>query len=245
MKNIFLKTDFSFSEKSESEETGRITGYASVFGVKDSYDEIVEAGAFDGIINDIKNSVASMPLMLGNHEHYSGCPIGIWDSLEVDSKGLKISGIINTEIQLGKEIYSSLKFAKDNNSSSSMGLSIGYYPDWDKYVVDKEYIGHIFSVKKLPEVSIVNFPANTQAVVTDIKRDCLIEEIKKLSNIRELERFLRDSGNFSKKEAETLISVSSTLINSKCDTSEDVDINGYMSLLNRLNQITRNQITRG
>lgn len=239
MKNIFLKTDFSFSEKSESEETGRITGYASVFGVKDSYDEIVEAGAFDGIINDIKNSVASMPLMLGNHEHYSGCPIGIWDSLEVDSKGLKISGIINTEIQLGKEIYSSLKFAKDNNSSSSMGLSIGYYPDWDKYVVDKEYIGHIFSVKKLPEVSIVNFPANTQAVVTDIKRDCLIEEIKKLSNIRELERFLRDSGNFSKKEAETLISVSSTLINSKCDTSEDVDINGYMSLLNRINQITR------
>lgn len=239
MKNIFLKTDFSFSEKSESEETGRITGYASVFGVKDSYDEIVEAGAFDGIINDIKNSVASMPLMLGNHEHYSGCPIGIWDTLEVDSKGLKISGIINTEIQLGKEIYSSLKFAKDNNSSSSMGLSIGYYPDWDKYVVDKEYIGHIFSVKKLPEVSIVNFPANTQAVVTDIKRDCLIEEIKKLSNIRELERFLRDSGNFSKKEAETLISVSSTLINSKCDTSEDVDINGYMSLLNRLNQITR------
>ena len=199
----------------------------------------VEAGAFDGIINDIKNTVASMPLMLGNHEHYSGCPIGIWDSLEVDSKGLKISGIINTEIQLGKEIYSSLKFAKDNNSSSSMGLSIGYYPDWDKYVVDKEYIGHIFSVKKLPEVSIVNFPANTQAVVTDIKRDCLIEEIKKLSNIRELERFLRDSGNFSKKEAETLISVSSTLINSKCDTSEDVDINGYMSLLNRLNQITR------
>ena len=180
-----------------------------------------------------------MPLMLGNHEHYSGCPIGIWDSLEVDSKGLKISGIINTEIQLGKEIYSSLKFSKDNNSSSSMGLSIGYYPDWDKYVVDKEYIGHIFSVKKLPEVSIVNFPANTQAVVTDIKRDCLIEEIKKLSNIRELERFLRDSGNFSKKEAETLISVSSTLINSKCDTSEDVDINGYMSLLNRLNQITR------
>lgn len=239
MKNIFLKTDFSFSEKSESEETGRITGYASVFGVKDSYDEIVEAGAFDGIINDIKNAVASMPLMLGNHEHYSGCPIGIWDTLEVDSKGLKISGIINTEIQLGKEIYSSLKFAKDNNSSSSMGLSIGYYPDWDKYVVDKEYIGHIFSVKKLPEVSIVNFPANTQAVVTDIKRDCLIEEIKKLSNIRELERFLRDSGNFSKKEAETLISVSSTLINSKCDTSEDVDINGYMSLLNRLNQITR------
>ena len=239
MKSIFLKTDFSFSEKSESEETGRITGYASVFGVKDSYDEIVEAGAFDGIINDIKNAVASMPLMLGNHEHYSGCPIGIWDSLEVDSKGLKISGIINTEIQLGKEIYSSLKFAKDNNSSSSMGLSIGYYPDWDKYVVDKEYIGHIFSVKKLPEVSIVNFPANTQAVVTDIKRDCLIEEIKKLSNIRELERFLRDSGNFSKKEAETLISVSSTLINSKCDTSEDVDINGYMSLLNRLNQITR------
>ena len=239
MKNIFLKTDFSFSEKSESEETGRITGYASVFGVKDSYDEIVEAGAFDGIINDIKNSVASMPLMLGNHEHYSGCPIGIWDSLEVDSKGLKISGIINTEIQLGKEIYSSLKFAKDNNSSSSMGLSIGYYPDWDKYVVDKEYIGHIFSVKKLPEVSIVNFPANTQAVVTDIKRDCLIEEIRKLSNIRELERFLRDSGNFSKKEAETLISVSSTLINSKCDTSEDMDINGYMSLLNRLNQITR------
>ena len=239
MKNIFLKTDFSFSEKSESEETGRITGYASVFGVKDSYDEIVEAGAFDGIINDIKNAVASMPLMLGNHEHYSGCPIGIWDSLEVDSKGLKISGIINTEIQLGKEIYSSLKFAKDNNSSSSMGLSIGYYPDWDKYVVDKEYVGHIFSVKKLPEVSIVNFPANTQAVVTDIKRDCLIEEIKKLSNIRELERFLRDSGNFSKKEAETLISVSSTLINSKCDTSEDVDINGYMSLLNRLNQITR------
>ena len=235
MRKFFIKADLTADENEE----GRISGYASVYGNIDSYSEVIDKGAFSEILADIDAGKVAMPLMLANHEHYSGCPIGIWDSLEVDSKGLKISGIINTEIQLGKEIYSSLKFAKDNNSSSSMGLSIGYYPDWDKYVVDKEYIGHIFSVKKLPEVSIVNFPANTQAVVTDIKRDCLIEEIKKLSNIRDLERFLRDSGNFSKKEAETLISVSSTLINSKCDTSEEIDINGYMSLLNRLNQITR------
>lgn len=235
MKKINVKTDFSF----EAEEEGRITGYASVYGVVDSYGEVIEKGAFDNVLSDIKNKFVKMPLMLLNHQHYSGCPAGVWDFLDTDEKGLKISGLLNTEIGNVRDVYSSLKFSSEHGSGEKMGLSIGFYLDWDSFLYDeKNDIGHIYKVNELKEVSIVNFPANEEAVITSVKRDSLINEIKSLSTKREFERFLRDVGTLSKREAETFISVFSALNNSKCDTAEDLSVlDGHISLMSKLNEI--------
>lgn len=236
MDKIFIKADLAVEETTE--EKGRITGYASVFSVEDSYSEVIEPGAFDYVLKNIKSGVSKMPLMLINHEHYSGCPAGIWDFLDVDEKGLKISGLINTEIQAASDVYSSIKFAKDHGSDAHMGLSIGFYKDWNAYKWDNTTdIGHIFNILELPEVSIVNFPANPKSDITDIKRDSLLKDIEALSNVRDYEKFLRDAGNFSKKEAETLISRLKTLNNSKCDTLDDVS--GYMDLMSNLDLILK------
>lgn len=237
MKKINVKTDFSF----EAEEEGRITGYASVYGVVDSYGEVIEKGAFDNVLNDIKNNFVKMPLMLLNHQHFSGCPAGVWDYLSSDEKGLKISGLLNTSIQSVKDVYSSLKFSAEHGNGEKMGLSIGFYMDWDSFLYDdKKDIGHIYKVLELKEVSIVNFPANEEAVITSVKRDSLINEIKALATKRDFERFLRDVGTLSKREAETFISVFSALNSSKCDTAETLsDLNGYLGLISKLDDIVK------
>lgn len=235
MNNLFIKSEFEFSE----DEEGRITGYASVFGNVDSYGDVIEHNAFDNILDDLSKGLVGMPLMLANHDHYSGCPIGIWDSLKKDDKGLVISGLINKNIQRGAEIYSSLKFSQEKQVKG-MGLSVGFYPDWDSCQLDENDLFHIKNIKELKEVSIVNFPANAQAVITSVKndRDSYMDRILKLQDKRDCEKFMRDVCNLSKKEAETLISVFSNKFSSAgVDTLNELNA---IELMNRLNNILRN-----
>lgn len=233
MRKFFIKADLTADENEE----GRISGYASVYGNIDSYSEVIDKGAFSEILADIDAGKVAMPLMLANHEHYSGCPIGIWDKLWSDEKGLGISGLINPEVSQGKDIYSSLKFAEKHGTMAKMGLSVGFYIANDSYEII-EGVGHIKKVSELKEVSIVCFPANDQAVITSVKsieKGDNLEIIKALKSKRDFEKFLRDSGICSKKEAETFISVFSNVIKmSECDTSGNDD---YSQLSAKLDSI--------
>lgn len=236
MRKFYIKSDIS----ADLEEEGRISGYASVYNVIDSYSEVIDPGAFDKVVADILSGKKEMPLLLANHEHYTGCPIGIWDRLSLDSKGLFMSGLINSEVTSGRDIYSSLKFAEKHNTKARMGLSIGYYIANNGFeIIDG--IGHIKEVSDLKEVSVVIFPANEEAEITSIKSQAEkgdnLEIIKSLKSKRDFEKFLRDAGILSKKEAETFISVFGSVIKAeKCDTSSDDD---YRMLSDRLDFILR------
>ena len=121
-----------------------------------------------------------------------------------------------------------------------MGLSVGFYPDWDSCQLDENDLFHIKNIKELKEVSIVNFPANAQAVITSVKndRDSYMDRILKLQDKRDCEKFMRDVCNLSKKEAETLISVFSNKFSSAgVDTLNELNA---IELMNRLNNIVRN-----
>ena len=65
--------DFAFELKSLKED-GSFDGYGSVFGVKDSYDEIVAAGAFAESLASHK-AAGTMPALLWQHR--SGEPCGV------------------------------------------------------------------------------------------------------------------------------------------------------------------------
>ena len=95
-------------------EEGVIEGYASVFGGVDSYGDTIEPTAFDNVIKS-----GQKPLMFYQHDRWS-LPIGVWEELRVDEKGLYVRGRLNLELEEAREVYSALKFGPLN------GLSIGF-----------------------------------------------------------------------------------------------------------------------
>lgn len=179
--------DFAFELKAINED-GTFDGYGSVFGVKDSYSEIVESGAFSDSLSAHK-SKGTMPALLWQHR--SGEPIGVYTSMEEDSIGLKVSGQLALKTARGAEAYELLKM------KAISGLSIGFMTREDSY--DK--LTGIRTLKKVDlwEVSLVTFPANDAARVQGVKN------IEQIENIRDAERYLRESG-LSRSEAVAFLS---------------------------------------
>jgi uncharacterized protein len=168
--------DFGFELKSLNED-GTFEGYGSVFGVKDSYDEIVAPGAFAESLATHK-AAGTMPALLWQHR--SGEPIGIYLEMVEDNIGLKVSGKLALKTVRGAEAYELLKMG------AISGLSIGFVTREDSY----DRVSGIRTLKRVDlwETSLVTFPANDAARVQGVKS---IEGIKSL---REAEQYLRDSG---------------------------------------------------
>ena len=178
--------DFCFELKSIN-DTGTFEGYGSVFGVKDSYSEIVAPGAFAETLEKHK-SAGTMPALLWQHR--SGEPIGVYTSMSEDSIGLKVSGQLALKTSRGAEAYELLKMG------AISGLSIGFMPREDSY--DK--LTGITTLKKVDlwETSLVTFPANDAARVQGVK------SIESIEDLKSAEQYLRDSG-LSRREAVAFI----------------------------------------
>ncbi len=201
--------DFDFELKSLS-DSGTFSGYGSVFGVKDSYNEIVAPGAFSESLA-MQKSLGRMPAMLWQHR--SAEPLGVYTSMVEDNLGLKLEGQLALDTVRGAEAHSLLKM------KAISGLSIGYITRDDSF--DK--VTGVLTLKKLDllEVSLVTFPANDAARVQGIKT---IEEIE---NLKSAEQYLRDLG-MSRREAVALVSRIKSL--GPRDERED-DISAFISAI--------------
>lgn len=158
-----------------------IEGYGAIFGNIDSDGDVVERGAFVESIRMCK------PKMLWQH-NYRGEVIGIWDAVSEDDKGLYLKGhLIPTT--LGRDVYIQAK------EKAIDGLSIGYT------VKEFEREGVLRRIKQanLYEVSLVTFPANDLARITQVKGE-------NIATVREFEGFLRDVGGFSTQQAKAIAS---------------------------------------
>lgn len=189
------------------QEEGVIEGYASVFGGIDSYGDTIEPTAYDNIISE-----GQKPLMFYQHDRW-GVPIGRWEELSVDSKGLKVKGRLNLELKEAQDVYSALKFGSLN------GMSIGFRLRDRDYEYDDNDVCHIKNISELLEISIVNFPADKSARVMGVKADP--EDLEELKDIRDCERYLRDLG-ISKKMAQSIISVIKAKKNSVSDSEDGI-----------------------
>lgn len=179
--------DCDFELKSIS-DGGAFEGYGSVFGVKDSYDEIVAPGAFTESLTTQK-SAGKMPSLLWQHR--ASEPIGVYTSMSEDSIGLKVSGQLALKTARGAEAYELLKM------KAISGLSIGY-------VIRDHSDDRVTGVRTLKkvdlwEVSLVTFPANDASRISGVKT------IETIESLRDAERYLRDSG-MSRTEAVAFIS---------------------------------------
>lgn len=169
-------------------DDGSIEGYGSVFGVKDSYDDIIASGAFKDSLAAHK-SAGTMPAMLWQHE--ADEPIGIWTDMVEDEKGLRIKGKLALETVRGKEAHALLKMGALN------GLSIGFMSKQWSY--DRDTDVRTLTEIDLWEVSLVTFPANGKARITNVKA------ADEMTAPKDAERILRDAG-FSKQDATAFVS---------------------------------------
>lgn len=190
-KTFALKVEDTEEEKN----VGMIKGYASTFGNVDLGGDIVHRGAFKKTIKDKKGK---FPILL---DHMWDQQIGWNLSAEEDDHGLKVEGEIQLITEAARNRFALAKRAHD--LKTKMGLSIGYRAtkeDFEDIEVDgcddgrrkprKSQLQRVRNLRelKLFEYSMVTFPMNEQAGVTDAKSEFIAkirsgiyteEEIKK------------------------------------------------------------------
>ena len=91
----------SFELKREPDADGSFEGYASVFDVVDLGMDVVAPGAFAKSLARIK------PKLLWQHD--MSHPIGVFDELREDHRGLFIKGRLLKEVQKGAEAIALLR----------------------------------------------------------------------------------------------------------------------------------------
>ena len=94
-----------------------ISGYASVFGVADQGNDVVQAGAYAASLAALKAKGGSVKMLW---QHDPAQPIGVWDEVREDAKGLWVKGRILTDLPKGREAACLLA------AKAIDGLSIGY-----------------------------------------------------------------------------------------------------------------------
>lgn len=184
--------DFSFEVKELSDE-GVIEGYASVFGNVDNGGDKVMPGAFAESLTKARQTGRSVK-MLWNHDPSQ--PIGVWEDLAEDGKGLRGKGRLIMEVARAREVHALMK------GGAIGGLSIGYVtrkasPDGNTRLLEK---------LDLYEVSPVTFPMNERAKLTAVKAEGIDDIVNKLAagdrlTEREFERLAKGLG-LSNSQAE-------------------------------------------
>jgi len=173
-----LSVDCRLEIKAITDE-GAIEGHAAVFGNIDHGLDRIERGAFK---EWIKTAPGAIPMLW---QHRPDEPIGVWDSMSEDRKGLYLKGSINQDVQRGREARSLAA------QGAVTGLSIGYFPKEFRYEDDVRVLEKLDVI----ETSLATFPMNEEARVTSVKH---LERA-------DLERYLREDWNLSRKAARAFL----------------------------------------
>ena len=210
----------SLTLKREPDQDGVFEGYASVFGIVDQGMDVVERGAF-------RKSLGSRKVkMLWQHDMSQ--PIGVWDEIYEDERGLFVRGRLLKEVEKGREAMALLR------AGAIDSMSIGYrtieaVPEGDGRVRKLTEVD-------LFEISLVTFPMLPDAKVTNVKS---------ITTERDFERFLRDAG-YSRKDAVAITLHGFKALLRQRDAGEDeAPVEGLDTFLQKLNSLKESLNVRG
>ena len=122
--------------------------------------------------------------------HSTDRPVGRWQSLEEDARGLVVQGRLNLRTAAGAEAYEHLA------GGDLSGLSIGFNIPAGGSLARNGV--RLLTAIDLHEISLVTLPADDAARVTAVKA-----AIERPATVREFEGALRSLG-FSRREAEQI-----------------------------------------
>lgn len=199
------------------DDAGVIEGYASIFGNVDSYGEIVEPGAFIKSLEKSQKTGRKIK-MLWQHDPHQ--PIGVWDELAEDKKGLRVRGrLLIDQSPKAREAHGLLQ------AGALDGLSIGYRTIKSSPKEGKQGIVSLNELDLL-ENSVVTFAANERARVEVVKS---ILDAGQLPTVREFEGLLRDAG-FSKAKAAAIAAAATPHLRGDPEAKAD-DVLGFLNSL--------------
>jgi len=171
-----------FELKKEPDEDGTIEGYASVFEVVDNGMDVVARGAFN-------KSLSSGRKVRMLWQHDMGQPIGVWDEIREDEKGLYVKGRLSKEVAKGREAMALYRMGAMDS------LSIGYRT----IQASSEGQGR---VRRLDEVELWEISAVTIPMLDEARAS-----VKSIdwTNKRDIEAGLRDVFGLTQGEAKAFI----------------------------------------
>ena len=158
MNKEFQQRDISFVVTDIS-ENGEFEGYISTYYDVDSYGTYFLPGAWDRSIERF-NAGEVIPV-LWSHDRTK--PIGKCTELRSDDKGLWAHGKLTMEDPQAKTAYAHMK------DESVLGLSVGFEMDYDALEYNQELDAYGIADADLMEYSVVVFPANPNAKITQVK----------------------------------------------------------------------------
>lgn len=133
-------------QTAQTDEGIAIEGYASYFGEVDNGNDVVLKGAYAKSLRELTAKGRNVKMLW---QHDPSQPIGVWDEVREDAKGLYVKGRILTDVERGREAAALIE------AGAMDGLSIGYRT----VKATKNDKGHrLLSELELWEVSLVTFP---------------------------------------------------------------------------------------
>ena len=143
---------------------GEFTAYASVFGNKDSYGDVVVKGAFADDLQAWKDSGQNIPLLFGHNMADPDFNIGHVVKAEEDEFGLKVTAQLDLENPKAAQVYRMIKGRRINQMSFAYDVLEGANAKSDT-------LGDYYELRKLKtyEVSVVTIGANQETEILAVK----------------------------------------------------------------------------
>lgn len=148
-------------------DEGQFEGYAAVFGNKDSYGDVIIAGAFaDTLADDFGPDGKGVPTYWCHDfkDPFKNIGSTIW--AREDSKGLRVRVQLDLDTQNAKQTLKLLKEGRVNQMSFGYSVLEGAF-------VESEEHGYYYELRKLKlhEVSVVPIGANQETEILAAKSD--------------------------------------------------------------------------
>jgi uncharacterized protein len=170
-------------------DDGAFEGYASLFGREDLGRDVVLPGAFrDSIAARGPSGVRML------FQHNPAEPIGIWEMLMEDTKGLFVRGRLMPTVARAREVLSLMR------AGAIDGLSIGFRT----IKAHRDRLRGVRRIEKIDlwEISIVTFPLLPEARISIMKSRPFVRT--RLSE-REFERWLTQDAGLTRSEARAVL----------------------------------------
>lgn len=137
----------------EAADGTTVAGHASLWGAEDQGGDIVERGAYAASLRRLQAQGGTVKMLW---QHDPAQPIGIWDEVREDDRGLWVRGRILPDVARGREAAALVR------AGAIDGLSIGYRTL--RAAKDRDGRRRLLELE-LWEVSLVTFPMLREARV--------------------------------------------------------------------------------
>lgn len=148
-KTFYLNSSFEAKAFSKGSKSIKIAGYANTTA-KDRAGDIVTAEAWAKGVENFRQN----PVMLYQHKH--DCPIGRFDSITVDKKGIYVEGTVSEAAEKNHGIHTLIKDGALKSFSVGFRVKNGKYNSADDTMLITEV--------ELLEISVVSVPCNQESL---------------------------------------------------------------------------------